>query len=547
MKGDFANWDNGYHLGVGNELSGDRPWQGLISLVAVFSRELSAAEIRQNFTAGLPDAAMAKQLTLADLNAREFETSVAPIISRHCLECHDASTRKGGLDLSQRDLAFKGGDSGDVLVAGKSSDSRLWQRIAVDEMPHDRTPLTASEKSTFKKWIDDGAEWRLAVIDPANYLHGNSSQSVFVQRLTVSEYVESVRSLLGVDVTQQAREILWGGPPDDALLNASEKNELTGDALKTQVARMLHDPRAVRRSKEFISEWLNLGHLKNLQPEARRFPDWNPELAEDMREETLAFFKDIVWTQRRPMSDLLNAQVTFATPRLARYYGLPIPDQKAEAAADSQQALIRFDLTNVAARGGLLTQGSTLTIGGDDASTVTRGLLVMHELLRGVVKDPSPCVDATPTPSQPGLTQRAIAEQRLANTSCLGCHAKFEPLSFGLEKFDGLGAFHEKDEFGNALREDGKILFPGESQSIDYQTSAELMNLLADSDRVKESITWKMAQFAVGRPLGAEDAGVMAEIHKTSQSAGGTWPEIMTAIVLSDLVQTTRTEPDSSR
>ncbi len=341
--------------------------------------------------------------------------------------------------------------------------------------------------------------------------------------------------------------MLWGGPPDEALLNAAEKNELAGDALKAQVARMLNDPRAVRRSKEFIREWLNLGHLKNLQPDAKRFANWSPELANDMRAETLAFFEDIVWTQRRPMSDLLNAQVTFATPRLAHYDGIPMPDQEVAPAADAQQQFIRVDLTNVAARGGLLTQGSTLTIGGDDASMVTRGLFVMHELLRGVVKDPPPCVDATPTPSQPGLTQRAIAEQRLSNTSCLGCHAKFEPLSFGLERFDGLGAFHVKDEFGNDLREDGKILFPGESQSIDYQTSAELMNLLAGSDRVKESITWKMAQFAVGRPLSAEDAGVMADIHKTSQAAGGTWSEIMTAIVLSDLVQKTLTEPDTAR
>ncbi len=159
LKGDFTNWDNGYHLGVGNELSSDRPWQGLFSLVAIFSRDLSAAEVRHNFAAGLPDSATARQITKADLNAREFETSVAPIIARHCLECHDASTRKGGLDLSRRELALRGGDGGTVVISGKSSDSRLWQRVVADEMPHDRTPLSADEKSTLKKWIDDGAEW----------------------------------------------------------------------------------------------------------------------------------------------------------------------------------------------------------------------------------------------------------------------------------------------------------------------------------------------------------------------------------------------------
>ena len=40
-----------------------------------------------------------------------------------------------------------------------------------------------------------------------------------------------------------------------------------------------------------------------------------------MRQETLAFFREIVWKQNRPLADLMNAQFTFATPRLARHYG----------------------------------------------------------------------------------------------------------------------------------------------------------------------------------------------------------------------------------
>lgn len=686
LKGDFGNWDNRYHLAVGNEFSGDRPWQGAVSLLAIYSRDLTDDEVRQNHAAGLPDTADAMRVSQADLNARHFETSVAPILSRHCLECHDPSTAKGGLDLSRRDATLQGGDSGIVLVAGNAGDSPLWLSVESDEMPHDRTPLSAEEKVALKKWIDDGAEWPLAVIDPAIYLHGNSSQAVFVQRLTVSEYVETVRSLLGVDLSEQARQILppdlradgfsntaynltvdlahveaymriadlivdqidaaqiarqftksrelsdenlvkvvdplgrmllrgplsdserlsflgvstsvaaaggdfdevvryivsamlqsprflyriesqrgdgspwpvtqyelasrlsyilWGGPPDEELLRAAERNELVGDALAAQVDRMLRDDSAVRQSKRFISEWLNLGHLKNLRPDAERFPAWDPVLADDMRDETLAYFEDIVWTQHRPMVDLLNAQVTFATPRLASYYGLPMQESARGGVGESEP--VRFDLAQVPQRGGLLTQGSTLTVGGEDASMVTRGLFVMHELLRGVVNDPPPCVDATPTPSLPGLTQRGIAQQRLDNASCQGCHAKFETLSFGLEKFDGLAAFHEQDRFGNTLREDGTILFPGQAQGIEYQNSAELMDLLAGSDRVKESITWKMAQFAVARPLGGDDAVVMANIHQTSQSAGGRWTDIIKAIVLSDLVQLIRTQPDSDR
>ena len=134
------------------------------------------------------------------------------------------------------------------------------------------------------------------------------------------------------------------------------------------------------------------------------------------------------------------------------------------------------------------------------------------------------------------------SESRIANVNCGGCHVKFEPLAFGLERFDGVGAFHERDEHGNRLRDDGEILFPGAAKPISYQSSAQLMDLLASSERVRESFTWKLAQFAIGRPLGATDAPIISRIHQSAQQGGGTYASLMTAIVLSDLVQTTRTE-----
>jgi hypothetical protein len=202
----------------------------------------------------------------------------------------------------------------------------------------------------------------------------------------------------------------------------------------------------------------------------------------------------------------------------------------------------RYDLSQVEGRGGLLTQGSVLTIGGDDASMVTRGLFVLHDLLRGIVKDPPPCVDTTPIPTKPGLTQRVIAMQRINNPACGGCHSKFEPLAFGLEKFDGLGSYHNKDEHGNTLRDDGEILFPGLAQPVPYRSSGELMDLLAQSERVGKSMTRKVTQFALGRPLVGGDAPILDKIHKYARKNGATYQSLMTAIVKSDLVQMTRTE-----
>lgn len=683
ILGNLSNWNPAYFLAIGNELSNDRPWLGTFHLVAIYNRALSSAEIERNFAAGADAKATPAVASLSDRSpgAVHFETQIAPLLARNCLECHDSATKEGELDLSRKMFALEGGENGKVIHAGKADDSSLWKLIESNAMPKDRDPLTAEQKNLIRQWIDDGAVWSVDFIDPAVYAHASTSELSQMRRLTVAEYIESVRSAVGVDVGKEAREllppdlrtdgfsntgynlnvdlkhveafaqlaeiivsridvpkftaefaksrslstddtmrqfvadmgkwilrgplddrevtvysgiattvasaggdfdeaarfvieamlqsprfiyhlenqqgdgaarpvdefelasrlsyILWGAPPDRELIRAAEAGELFDPNLITQqIDRMLDDPRAIDQSARFIDEWMHLSRLENLRPHAKRFPGWNEQLAADMRDETLAFFKFVVWEQKRPLSELFNAQVTFASPRLAAHYGLGPP---ADESAD-ERGLMRYDLENVPARGGLLTHGSVLTVGGDEASMVSRGLFVFHDVLRGIVKSPPPCVDTTPVPAKPGLTQRGVAEARIANANCAGCHAKFEPLAFGLEKFDGIGAFHETDEYANPLRDDGEIRFPGEAEAVAYKSSAELMDRLAGSERVRESITWKLTQFALGRPLDAADVHALDAIHKSAQEGGGTYESLIKAIIQSDLVQTKMTE-----
>jgi hypothetical protein len=681
IDGSTSNWDEQMRLGLANEFGGERPWQGTFRLVAIYSRALSPGQVAAHFKAG-PDGKASAEIIAqnkAAAAARHFHTRIAALLSRHCLECHDAASPKGGLDLSRREAALKGGENGPAFVAGKPDDSLLWQFVDSGEMPKNRDPLSDGDKAALKQWIADGAVWPDGTIDPAVYAQDGHAGDVWIQRLTKSEYVETVRGATGIDVSKEAAEllpkdlradgfsntaynlnvdlqhvtayarlaeliverldvpkfasrfskdrsiedkpmrnlvaqmgkwllrgplsedevalyrgiattvasagggyeesvsliieamlqsprfiyrvenqrgdgtawpindfelasrlsyILWGGPPDDALFKSADAGELSRpDVLKQHVERMLKDRRAVERSKQFIDEWLNLGRLPSLSPNAKKFPEWNADIARAMRLETLTFFEEVAWKQNRPLSDLLNAQVTFATPELAKLYGLPT-----KGGDSSKTEPVRFDVSSVPGRGGLLTQGSVLTVGGDEASMVSRGLFVMHELLRGVVSAPPPGVNTVPPPTKEGLTQRLISEGRIADKNCGGCHARFEPLAFGLEKFDGIGVWRDKDEHGNPLRDDGEILFPGTAKPVKYKSSAELMNLLAGSDRVKESLTWKVAQFAVGRPLTAVDVPTLKQIHETADKNGGTYAAVISSVVASDLVLKTRTE-----
>jgi hypothetical protein len=51
--GTITNWDTSYAFVLGNEVSGNRMWNGVIRLVAVHNRALTQAQIRQNLEAGV--------------------------------------------------------------------------------------------------------------------------------------------------------------------------------------------------------------------------------------------------------------------------------------------------------------------------------------------------------------------------------------------------------------------------------------------------------------------------------------------------------------
>ena len=82
--------------------------------------------------------------TVATSRARE--TDVAVVLARNCLECHNATDRKGGLDLTRREQALNGGDSGEVLKLGDPEMSLLVKRVEAGEMPpKGRDKLTAED------------------------------------------------------------------------------------------------------------------------------------------------------------------------------------------------------------------------------------------------------------------------------------------------------------------------------------------------------------------------------------------------------------------
>jgi cytochrome c553 len=95
-----------------------------------------------------------------------FTRDVEPVLKKRCVGCHGAAMQQNGLRLDDGESALKGGYSGAAILAGKSAQSPLIERISSTEkgkmMPPGGARLSAAEIAAISKWIDDGAKWPLS-------------------------------------------------------------------------------------------------------------------------------------------------------------------------------------------------------------------------------------------------------------------------------------------------------------------------------------------------------------------------------------------------
>ena len=114
---------------------------------------------------------------------------------------------------------------------------------------------------------------------------------------------------------------------------------------------MLADPRSAALSENFAGQWLETRNLDVVKPDPHKFPDWGPELRDDMQTETRLFF-DSMLRENRPLVEFLDARYTFLNERLAKHYGI-----EGVKGPDFRRVELTTDQ-----RGGILTQASVLTV-----------------------------------------------------------------------------------------------------------------------------------------------------------------------------------------
>jgi Protein of unknown function (DUF1553)/Protein of unknown function (DUF1549)/Planctomycete cytochrome C len=99
-------------------------------------------------------------LAMADDPSREAADRVREVLADKCLACHSPDPKKGGLDLSRREAAWRGGENGPAIVPGKPGESLLIERLESGEMPPGRA-LKPEEIAAFREWVNSGATYQV--------------------------------------------------------------------------------------------------------------------------------------------------------------------------------------------------------------------------------------------------------------------------------------------------------------------------------------------------------------------------------------------------
>lgn len=108
------------------------------------------------------ESAAGKESEGADVLITQHD--VLPFLYARCVVCHGGRRQEAELDLRSVESIRKGGKSGPAVVAGRSGESLLLEKIRSKDMPPPREmiragvrPFESSETELLAKWIDQGA------------------------------------------------------------------------------------------------------------------------------------------------------------------------------------------------------------------------------------------------------------------------------------------------------------------------------------------------------------------------------------------------------
>jgi hypothetical protein len=343
---------------------------------------------------------------------------------------------------------------------------------------------------------------------------------------------KSVHPVNDYSLASRLSYFLWSSMPDDELFREAARGTLRKN-LESQVRRMLKDHRAHALVDNFAGQWLMLRNVKLVAPDKKLFPAFDDELRSAMQRETELFF-DCIMREDRSILDFLSADYTFVNERLAHHYGLPGRIKGPEF----QKVALKGDQ-----RGGVLTHASILTITSNPTRTspVKRGKWVLENLLGAAPPPPPPDVPDLDGPGRKltgSLRQRM--EQHRENPSCATCHERMDPIGFGLENYDAIGAWRNRDA-GVPIDPAGRLA-TGET----FKGASDLSQMLMKKkrDEFVQCLSEKLLTYALGRGTEYYDRPAIEQIARNTAKNRYKFTSLIMEVVRSVPFQMRRGEGD---
>ncbi len=345
-----------------------------------------------------------------------------------------------------------------------------------------------------------------------------------IERIPAGAQPGATFEVSDVELASRLSYFLWSSMPDEELLDVAAAGKLTDPrSLSRQVTRMLADPRADALVGNFASQWLFLRDVAGRDPDPFLFRDYDEGLRAAFATETELFVAS-VFRSERSVLELVTANYTFLNERLAEHYGIP-------HVRGSQ--FRRVEVPVASARGGLLGQGSILTVTSYPTRTspVLRGKFVLDNLLAAPPPPPPPDVPAlvaeTVAEGQKLSMRDALAAHR-ADPQCASCHAQMDPIGFALEQFDAVGRWRETE--GGLPIETSSTLPDG---TVVAGLDGVKALLLADPERFVSALTERLLMYALGRNIQYYDLPAVRGIVRGAAAEDYTFAALVEGIVMS--------------
>ena len=345
---------------------------------------------------------------------------------------------------------------------------------------------------------------------------------------------ENQQTINNWELASRLSYFLWSTMPDGELLALAEKGVLhEPDQLRTQVRRMLADPKAERFAESFPYQWLRLDKVGMFPPDEQLYPQYDAHLESSMIGETTSYFREVLFNDLS-LREFLHSDWTMINPRLAEFYGM------SDVADDRYQ---RVSLTPEDQRGGLLTQASILSLTSDGTRhrPVHRGVWLSESILGKSPPPPPANVDPIePNPvDSPKATLRMKLEAHQANATCASCHRKIDPLGLAFENYNAIGSWRTEEKVQRGTGANPKVDPSGQlPDGREFANAEEFKRLLLDDiDAFNVTFIEKLASYGLRRTITFEDHDEIAAIAAESKAADYQVRAIVEAFILSDLFQ----------